>query len=358
MNRRPTAIALAFLAVVACKPRADASSLDASPSSPPAPVASAAKPPPVPPEPALPLAAKAGEVPGLEAKLAADKAYQALWAADHAADRAVFLTALSDIVAYGTMHSDVEAAVKKAKLAEVVTTVQKVLWRVGKLPAALTTKIEEQLAANKTSPRLGLWNPEEKGKPLVDATALAMWLHPNEPAYVRERMLALVKGPFPANKDVPVARAWLANLGDVMTRLGALGGFAREDCLAIGAQWTEKPLGDGRTQNVCEPPDERAKAAMAATAKKEAEEWKPLQSAWDGEVLAVKNYLSETLNDPDSYQHDKCSTPKKDGSLWVVECSYRAKNAFGGVVRAAQRFYIDKGGFAGEGHVVRAEPLR
>src|SRR5262249_54587782 len=62
-----------------------------------------AAPPPVPPEPTPPNAAKASEVPGLEAKLAADKNYVAIWSPDHATDRALLLTALSDIVAYGTM---------------------------------------------------------------------------------------------------------------------------------------------------------------------------------------------------------------------------------------------------------------
>jgi hypothetical protein len=253
---------------------------------------------------------------------------------------------------------DVEAAVKRAKLAEAVTTIQRVLWRVGKLPTDFTTRVEAHLAANKTAPRLGLWAAEEKGKPLVDATALAMWLHPNDPSYVRERMFALVKGPFPARKDAPVARSWLANLGEVINRLGALGDFKKEDCLALGARWSEKPTANGQTQNACEPADAPAEAKPnAGAAAKEDDDWKPAQSSWDGEVLAVKYYLADHLNDPDSYQHDKCSKAQPQGALWVVECSYRAMNGFGALVRQAGRFFIKKGGLAGEGEVVKVEPL-
>lgn len=289
-------------------------------------------------------------MPGLEAKLAADKTYQAVWTTERAGDRALLLTALSDIVAYGTMHTDAEAAVKKAKLGDAVTNLQKIVWRVGKLPADFTTKFEEHLAANKSAPHLGLWSPEVKGQPLIDATALAMWLHPNEPSYVRERMLALMKGPFPWNKSAPVERAWLANLADVITRLDALGAFTKDDCVAIGAKWAPKTDDEGHLFFKCE--------ALSAWDKEQAAvpEWKPVQSAWDGEVQAVSEYLSTTLNDPDSYKHDKCSPVRKDGALWVTECSYRAKNAFGGVVRTTRRFFIQKGGYADEGQVVRAEP--
>ncbi|MBX3217140.1 MAG: hypothetical protein KF850_34230 [Labilithrix sp.] len=347
MSRRSFVLAaLTTIVLFACKPRSGTVSSEAGPPS--ASVASA--PPPIPPEPTPPQATKASEVPALEAKLATDRIYLAIWTPDRAADRVLLLTALSDIVAYGTMHTDAEAAVKKAKLGDAVTNLQKILWRVGKLPADFITKLEEHLAANKSVPRLGLWSPEVKGQPLVDATALAMWLHPNDPNYVRERMLALVKGPFPANENAPVARAWLANLGDVINRLGALGAFTKDDCEAIGAKWKTKPDAEGHLFNTCEPLSEWDKQQAAVP------EWKPVQSAWDGEVHAVSEYLATTLKDPDSYVHEKCTPVRKDGALWVTECSYRAKNSFGGVVRTTRRFFLQKGGYVDEGRVVRAEP--
>jgi hypothetical protein len=102
---------------------------------------------------------------------------------------------------------------------------------------------------------------------------------------------------------------------------------------------------------------QRAEQA-AAQAEVDARGPEPLQSAWDGELPAVKNYLMDVLKDPDSYKHDKCTKPRAEGRFWVVACSYRAKNSFGAVVKEAQTFYIRKGGLAGEGQVVRAERLQ
>jgi hypothetical protein len=359
----PSRIAFAAFALViamtACKGKSpEASAQDGGATSA---AAAPPAPPSIPPEPAPPRADKVAEVPALEAKLIADKSYVAAWAPDHANERALLLTAVSDLVAFGTMHSDVDAAVKKAKLADAVMTVLKVIWRNGKLPSDFVTRVTAYLAANKTAPRLGLWNPDEKGKPLVDATALAMWLNPNDPTYVRERMRALVKGPFPATKGAPAQRSWLVNLADVLDRLTALGSFAKADCLEIGAQWSEELLTDGGTQFACKPAEPRDSNASAKPAVPQGEETvrgpMPAQSAWDGEVLAVKYYLAENLNDPDSYQHDKCTPVRADGAFWVTECSYRAKNGFGALILQRQRFYIQKGGLAGEGQVIRAEAL-
>lgn len=83
----------------------------------------------------------------------------------------------------------------------------------------------------------------------------------------------------------------------------------------------------------------------------------PIQSSWDGDVLAVRHYLKEVLKDPDSYQADGCTKPRAEGAFWVVECKYRAKNSFGALVLEVKRFFIQSGGLAGEGRVVRTEDL-
>jgi hypothetical protein len=208
---------------------------------------------PVPPEPPPPQAAKAGEVPELEAKLAADKVYQGLWTPERANERVFLLTAISDMISAGALHKAAEDAVNAANLGETLVTINKIIWRTGKLPQGFGAKFDAYLAANKADPQLGVWAPEIKGKPLFDATALAMWLHPNEPGYVRERLRALVRGPYPYRKDAPVVRAWLMQPGEIAGRLGALGSFNQQDCEMLGHRWTEKTLPNGEKQLDCSP---------------------------------------------------------------------------------------------------------
>lgn len=225
---------------------------------------------PPPPEPAPPLADKAGEVPALEAALAADPAYAKLWDPDHADDRNTFLTAISDALAHGALHTVIETATKKAKLYDAFVTTTRVLARTGKLPSNLTPKIEAHLASVRTAPRHGLWNPDTPGQPLVDATAVALWLHPNDVDYVRERMRALLKGPFPmrTGKGEPIAREWLAMM-NVIDRLRDLSAFTQEDCTDLHAKWSAKILPNGQTQYTCEHEhgDDQPRAADPGTSR-------------------------------------------------------------------------------------------
>lgn len=222
-----------------------------------APASSAAPLPavPVPAEPSPPQAAKIAEVPELEAKLAADQAYQQLWAPEHAKERALLLTAISDMISAGAMHQAAEDAVNAAKLADTLVLINKIVWRTGKLPQGFVAKLDAYLAASKATPQLGTWAPEVKNEPLFDATALAMWLHPNDPGYVRERLRALMKGPYPYRKDAPVVRAWLMAPAEIASRLAALGSFNQQDCELIGHRWTETTQPNGEKQLNCLPPD-------------------------------------------------------------------------------------------------------
>jgi len=60
------------------------------------------------------------------------------------------------------------------------------------------------------------------------------------------------------------------------------------------------------------------------------------------ECSPCRNYLQQTLNDPDSYEHVSSSEPAIDGDYWVVDMTFRAKNAFGAKVLSSQRFYIQR----------------
>lgn len=56
-------------------------------------------------------------------------------------------------------------------------------------------------------------------------------------------------------------------------------------------------------------------------------------SAWDGAHIKLERMIKASLNDPDSYEHDASTYVKNaDGSLRVTT-QFRAKNAFGGMVR-------------------------
>ena len=67
-------------------------------------------------------------------------------------------------------------------------------------------------------------------------------------------------------------------------------------------------------------------------------------SAWDGSVYQVENYLKKNLKDPDSYEGiEWSSVVEKDGNFQVRH-KYRAKNSFGGYVIENCIFTLNKEG--------------
>jgi hypothetical protein len=70
---------------------------------------------------------------------------------------------------------------------------------------------------------------------------------------------------------------------------------------------------------------------------------KPLQSAWDGEVLAATAYVERTAHDPDSIEVKNCTVPQlTKKSCWVTTCEVRGKNAFNAMRFNRIRFTIGK----------------
>ncbi len=259
---------LLVVGLLGCKRTGGAGTPDAQASPPPS-TSAASAPPPIPEEPPPADADRAKELPALEAKLKNDKAYASVWTVGREGNRRLLLTAVADLVAFGTMHLTTIEATKKVGLFETATTLGKILSRSGKLPDDFVTKAKTHFASVKGEPHLGLWSPAENGQPAIDATALAMWFSPNDGDYVRERLRALAGGPFPyRGKEHTATRPWLANIGDVAVRLNALGKFGKEDCLAVHMEWSEQVLADGRTVVGCDTPKEptvEAKTAPAAT---------------------------------------------------------------------------------------------
>lgn len=71
---------------------------------------------------------------------------------------------------------------------------------------------------------------------------------------------------------------------------------------------------------------------------------KPMQSGWDGDVLPVKQYLREVLNDYDSSEFVEWSPVSKiyqgKEPYWGVRLRLRAKNGFGAYIVRDTYYYI------------------
>lgn len=55
-------------------------------------------------------------------------------------------------------------------------------------------------------------------------------------------------------------------------------------------------------------------------------------SAWDGSHRGLEKLIKQTMNDPDSYDHEETAYWDKGDHL-IVKTTFRGKNAFGGVVK-------------------------
>ena len=69
----------------------------------------------------------------------------------------------------------------------------------------------------------------------------------------------------------------------------------------------------------------------------------PVQnSAWDGSVFQVKQWLKDNLDDPQSVDYvDWSPVSKSDGGNWMVRVKFRAKNAYGALILNNWVFYLD-----------------
>ena len=67
-------------------------------------------------------------------------------------------------------------------------------------------------------------------------------------------------------------------------------------------------------------------------------------SAWDGSVRQVEDFLRARLNDPYSVKYEKWSKVIKGKNGYMVRVRYRAKNKFGAYVLQDQVFSLDKHG--------------
>jgi hypothetical protein len=61
---------------------------------------------------------------------------------------------------------------------------------------------------------------------------------------------------------------------------------------------------------------------------------------------AVERLLAKTLNDPKSFEMDQRCDVSPGKTAWIVTCDYRARNAFGGLVRQVTQFEVRGNNFA------------
>lgn len=202
----------------------------------------------LPPEPAPPVADRAAEVPDLEAKLAADKAYAAVWTGPRA-DLNAFLTYVSEMLARGGVPAPLGAEVKTKKLHDAGIKLFMVFARVGHYPDEFTKRLTAHLEATKNEPHAGTWSAFTKGGAYHDYTALAAWSRRDDPTYLRELLSAKQSGagPFPWSlwtEKEPPPRPWLADESSALERLALV--------------------------TTLSPAEESRRAALATVAKKEA----------------------------------------------------------------------------------------
>jgi hypothetical protein len=85
----------------------------------------------------------------------------------------------------------------------------------------------------------------------------------------------------------------------------------------------------------------RARAACDAELRRKAVVF---NSAWDGSVYQVEQYLKRRLKDPDSFDAIGWGAVSRSCTGYTVGVRYRARNSFGGMVIEEQFFDLDTAG--------------
>lgn len=200
------------------------------------------------PIPAPPLAHRAADAPGLEARLAEDAAFRALQPRVDAEATRVFLTTVSFLLAQSTAPNAVMRASETRRVKDAAGVVVAFAYRTGTLPAAVDRLARAFLASVEAQGHRGLWAPND---PAYDVTALAAFLQPNDPVVLRELIDARSSGPnpwYPFASRRMVRRPWIpwmAFPGAAHQRMRDLGASIADDvpheCEALGLDVVEVP---------------------------------------------------------------------------------------------------------------------
>lgn len=196
----------------------------------------------LPPEPPPPGTAMASELPGIESELLADPVYKTIWSdPTRKEDVELLLTSVSQVVEGmnkdGTFALDAflgDMCVKKKfvtgakgakKAGGALMLLAAFVDRKGVFPNDFVDRTNTFLAAVALEPHLGVWAPATESP--KDFSALAYFLHPKEPKYLREFIAAKSGSRFVwadaggvARKD-PL-RPYLAHEREALERLSLL----------------------------------------------------------------------------------------------------------------------------------------
>lgn len=181
--------------------------------------------PALPPEPAPPVADRASDVPGMQAKLLADPAYAAVWTGPRA-DLNLFLTVVSQLFATASVPVDLNEKLTKKKLRDAASQLFLITARQTAFPEDFTNRMRAHLAATKGEAHLGVWSPVAKGSNPHNYTALAAWMNQEDPAYLRELIAAKGGGSSPfgteADGGKPPSRPYLVDEAAALQRLSLI----------------------------------------------------------------------------------------------------------------------------------------
>ncbi len=140
------------------------------------------------------------DVAEFEAKLEADKAYARVWALPRA-DLNVFLSALSNRLILSTSPAQITNRVRELALEDAADTLAAIHVRTGSLPPLFVDELKAHLGKT----RQGLWSKSH------DYTALACIIDSDNPAYLRERILAMRATGFRYERPEVPKQYWLVN---------------------------------------------------------------------------------------------------------------------------------------------------
>lgn len=189
--------------------------------------------------PSPPMAHLAHEVPRLLEELSSIEALSSLEPGTPAAQR--FLSGLAACVAEGGIPRELSQHLQREGLRDAVIKSCLIASRTGELPETVLTLAQRHIEAARAQPHLGTWSPAD---PLHDYAALAVFLHSDDPSYLRELIAVReTRGwtNFAAQRSRnPPWIAWLALPGAAYERLLGLAGLEEEEhrhwCEAQGLQ--------------------------------------------------------------------------------------------------------------------------
>lgn len=254
---------------------------------------------------------------------------------------------------------------------------QRLRAEAGTIIAALDADIAEIRAATTA---MEFERAEQLGSAVLTKYDPYLTLNPKAPELVESMvalkgLAALVEGvgrarasadeakqSFVTAETLRLAKDWMG-ADDLYTgALGILDGISGDYVKFTDSSGTRKDLERGQRRVA-----KRAAAARKKLVEEEAERAalallcgpKPLQSGWDGSLPAVKDYLRESANDPDSIEVSDCTIPQLTKKYcWLSTCKVRGKNGFGAMILNQYRFSIARHPILeSHGQVIGAEIL-